>query len=182
VGLDYENPLTWFISTPRISACRALFLGITIINFSHAFFCFLIMPIQDQESRIILAIEAIRSSKKLSRRAAAKLYNVPETSLRDRINGIGPRREYRPVAHNLDELEEEVLCKYILELDHRGFSPGLHGVEDMANLILNSRGGERVGKLWAHRFVKRRQELKTRQTRAYDFQRALCENPEVIGT
>jgi hypothetical protein len=32
------------------------------------------MEIQTQEARIILAIEAIQSSKKLSRRSAAKLY------------------------------------------------------------------------------------------------------------
>ena len=51
----------------------------------------------------------------------------------------------------------------------------------MANYILDSRGGKRVGKLWAHRFVQRRPELKTRFNRVYDFQRALCEDPELIG-
>ena len=45
------------------------------------------MQIQTQEARIILAIEAIQSSKKLSRRAAAKLYNIPETTLYARITG-----------------------------------------------------------------------------------------------
>ena len=39
----------------------------------------------------------------------------------------------------------------------------------------------RVGKLWAHRLVQRRPELKTRLTRVYDFQRALFEDPELIG-
>jgi hypothetical protein len=34
------------------------------------------MEIQTQEARIILAIEAIRSSKKLSKRCAAKIYKV----------------------------------------------------------------------------------------------------------
>ena len=40
------------------------------------------MEIQSQEARIILAIEAIRSSKKFSRRSAAKIFKVPETTLR----------------------------------------------------------------------------------------------------
>ena len=51
----------------------------------------------------------------------------------------------------------------------------------MANYILESRGADRVGKLWAHRFVQRQPELKTRFNRVYDFQRALCEDPELIG-
>ena len=32
-----------------------------------------------------------------------------------------------------------------------------------------------------HRFIKRREELKTRFSRGYDFQRAFCEDPDVIG-
>ena len=46
------------------------------------------MSILTQESRIIMAMEAIQTSRKrMSCRAAAKLYNVPETTLRDRITG-----------------------------------------------------------------------------------------------
>jgi len=50
----------------------------------------------------------------------------------------------------------------------------------MANLLLETRGAKRVGKNWAYRFVRRRPELKTRFSRAYDFQRALCEDSELI--
>jgi hypothetical protein len=73
-----------------------------------------------------------------------------------------------------------VIVQYILDLDSRGFAPRLAGVEDIANYLLETRGGKRVGKLWAHRFVQRRQELKTRFNRVYDFQRALCEDPKLI--
>jgi hypothetical protein len=139
------------------------------------------MEIQTQEARIILAIEAIRTSKKLSCRSAAKLYNVPKSTLTDRMTGRTPRRELKANCHKLTELEEEVIVRYILDLDTRGFAPRLAGVKDIANYILESRGGRRVGKLWAHRFVQRRPELKTRFNRIYDFQRALCEDPELIG-
>ena len=105
------------------------------------------MPIQDQEARIIIAIEAIQSTKKISHRRAAKLYDVPPSTLRDRINGAPPRSEYRHKSHNLDELEESVLVQYILDMDERGFAPRLAGVEDMANYILESRGARHVGKL-----------------------------------
>lgn len=139
------------------------------------------MSVQTQEARIVLAIEAIQSSQKISLRTAAKLYNVPRSTLSDRMNGHSTIRERRPANHKLTETEEEVIVRYILDLDARGFAPRMAGVEDMANLILTSRGGRRVGQLWAHRFVKRQQELKTRFNRVYDFQRALCEDPELIG-
>jgi hypothetical protein len=139
------------------------------------------MEIQTQEARIILAIEAIRTAKKLSRRSAAKIYNVPESTLRLRMNGHTTLHERPPPNLKLNNLEEEVIIRYILDLDIRGFAPRLAGVEDMANYILESRGGRRVGKLWASRFVQRRPELKTRFNRVYDFQRALCEDPELIG-
>src|SRR3984957_11195412 len=139
------------------------------------------MLVETQEARIILAIEAIRMSKKLSRREAAKLYNVPESSLRLRMNGHSTLRERRPAAQKLTKLEEEVFLQNILDMDSRGFAPRLAGVEDMANFILESRGGKRVGKLWAYRFVQRQPVLKTRLNRVYDFQRALCEDPELIG-
>jgi hypothetical protein len=51
----------------------------------------------------------------------------------------------------------------------------------MANHILVSRGARGVGKQWPYRFIRRREELKTRFSRAYDFQRALCEDPVVIN-
>jgi hypothetical protein len=108
------------------------------------------MSVQTQEARIILAIEAIRTSKNLSRRNAAKLYNVPHSTLCDRMNGHTSLYERWPVNHKLTELEEDVIVRNILDMDTRGFAPRLAGVEDMANFVLESQGRKRVGKLWAH--------------------------------
>lgn len=139
------------------------------------------MSVHTQEARIILAIEAIRTTKKLTRLRAAKIYNIPYSTLTGRMNGRTNLLERRPANHKLTKLEEEVISQYILDLDSRGFAPRLAGVEDMANYLLATRRGKRVGKLWAHRFVQRRPELKMRFTRVYDFQRALCEDPVLIG-
>jgi hypothetical protein len=38
-----------------------------------------------------------------------------------------------------------------------------------------------VGKLWAHNFVKRQPQLRTRFSRRYDYHRAKCEDPKVIA-
>ena len=111
------------------------------------------MEVHTQEARILLAIEAIQSSKKISRRSAAKIYRVPYTTLSKRIAGIAPRDKSRPNYSKLLKLEEEVIIRYILNLDSRGFTPRLTSVEDITNYILESRGGKRVSKLWVHRFV-----------------------------
>ena len=91
-----------------------------------------------------------------------------------------PRSECIPNSAILDISEEEVLCKYLLDKDGRGLGLSLAGVEDMANFLLEFRGASRVGTLWAHRFIQRKPELKMRSSRAYDFQRALCEDPDEI--
>lgn len=96
------------------------------------------MSVQTQEARIILAIEAIQSSKKITLRTATKLYNMPRSTLSDRMNGHSTIHERRPANHNLTKTEEEVIVRYILDLDARGFAPRIAGVEDIANLILIS--------------------------------------------
>ena len=78
--------------------------------------------------------------------------------------------------------EEDVIVRYISQLDSRGFSPRKADVEDMANLLLTKRGARRVGKCWTDRFVTRRPELCTRLSRVYDYQRALQEDPDTLNT
>jgi hypothetical protein len=105
------------------------------------------MPIQTQEARIILAIEAIRTNKRLNSTTATKLYNVLRSTLRDRMNRRTTLSERRPPTQKLTELEESVLLQYIVDLDSRGFAPWLANVEDIVNYILESQERKRVEKL-----------------------------------
>ena len=73
-----------------------------------------------------------------------------------------------------------MIIKYILDLDTRGFSPTYNAVRDVANLLLLKRGGCPVGRDWPRNFIKRTDSLTTRFNRAYDRQRALCEDPVLI--
>jgi hypothetical protein len=133
------------------------------------------------ESRLLLAIQAIEQDPKQSVRSITKIYNVPRATLIYRMKGRRARQDLRTNSMKLTELEEDAVLKSILDLDARGFSPRLAGVGDMANILLAERDGGRVGKHWASNFVKRQPELKTRFNRAYDYQRALCEDPEKIS-
>jgi hypothetical protein len=81
------------------------------------------MQIQIDEAQINLAMEAVRSSSKMSIRRAAILYEVPRSTLTYRLAGRNPRNETKANCHKLTEVEEEVIVRYILDLDTRGFAP-----------------------------------------------------------
>ena len=111
------------------------------------------MSIQIQEAQIILAIEAIRSSKKLSRRAAAKLYSIPYTTLSNRMKNITFIVERRPAIQNLTKIKKNIIVQYILDLDSRGFPPLIRDMAAMANHIFKLWNVSRVGKQWPYHFI-----------------------------
>ena len=139
------------------------------------------MATSSKEAQLILAIQSLKNNPQSSRRATAKIYNVPETTLRRRMAGTPSKAEQGSATSRLTKLEERVIVEYIIDLDSRGFSPRLCDVEDMANVIAEARDASRVGTHWASNFIKRQPQLKTRLSRAYDYQRALCEDPEKIA-
>ena len=73
-----------------------------------------------------------------------------------------------------------MIASYILDLDLRGFAPTYPAVRNMANKLLAARGAGQVGQKWPANFVKRTDCLKTRFNRAYNRQRALCEDSVLI--
>jgi len=132
------------------------------------------------EGRIELAMQAIKLGQFQNVQTAAKAYNVPRKTLFRRLNGV-PSRASRPHTNkNLTELEEEVLIEHILDLDARGFAPNRDGVRKMANELLAIRAGDPVGLNWVDNFIKRTPALKKRRNRRKDYQRAKCEDPELI--
>ncbi|KAM5527292.1 transposase [Fusarium oxysporum f. sp. phaseoli] len=138
------------------------------------------MPQLYSECQILLALQALRNNPKLGLPGAARLYQVNYWALRRRQNGIQSRRDWIPKSRKLSDLEEQIIVKFILDLDSRGFPPQLRGAEEMANRLLADRDASPVGKRWAMNFVKRHKELKTRFFRKYDYQRAKCEDPTII--
>jgi hypothetical protein len=82
---------------------------------------------------------------------------------------------------NLTAAEEEGIVRYLVDSDLRGFSPRRADVEDMATRLLKKCGPRRVGKCWTDRFIKRRPELRTRFSRAYNYERVLQEDPDALN-
>ena len=127
------------------------------------------MPNNLPKHRVLLTINAIRSTPRLSLRRAAEIYDIPKSTIADRIKGYTAKADCRNAYLNLTEIEEEVIVQYVLDRDSRGFSPRIADVGDMADLLLRKRDAKPVGKNWLARFVVRRPELKTRFNRVYDY-------------
>lgn len=128
-----------------------------------------------------LALQALKHDQQLSIRAAARVYDVAERTVRRRRAGHCARSDLAANSRNLTDSEEDTIVRYVLDMSARFFPPRLGGVEDMANRVLSARDAPRVGKNWASNFVRRRPELRTRFSRKYDYRRAKCEDPKVIG-
>ena len=139
------------------------------------------MPSHSYEARVILALEAIEKDNSLSILAAAKIYNVSHTTVRQRRAGRPARCDTSANSRKLTDSEERAIVQYVLELGTRSFPPRLCGVEDMANQLLRIRDASPVGKLWASNFIRRQPELRTRYARRYDHQRAKCKDLKVIN-
>ena len=133
-----------------------------------------------EEGRIDLARSAYVSGQFTSVRRAAAAYSVRHQRLSDQLRENAPRQQTRPNCQKLTITEERTVVRYILDLDARGFAPRLSEVADMADQILEARGGTKVGKNWPARLVSRTEELKMAFNRAKDRQRILQEDLEVI--
>ena len=75
------------------------------------------------EGRILLAIQALKLGQFTSIRATAQAYDVPRSTLTDRINGMPSRRDTPSNALKLTSQEELAIVQYILDLDSRGYPP-----------------------------------------------------------
>lgn len=91
-----------------------------------------------------------------------------------------PNANCWPNSKKLTQIEE-VIVQHILDLDQRGFAPTYAVVRDMADKLLAALGAGQVGQKWPANFVRRTEFLTTRFNRAYDRQRALCEDPVLIS-
>jgi hypothetical protein len=98
-----------------------------------------------KESRIILALEAMKNKPELTLRRAAIICNVPLMTLSARRDGRPVRRDIIANSRKLTDLEEKTIIQYIIELCARAFHPRLCYMEDMANRLLRKRDAPPIG-------------------------------------
>jgi hypothetical protein len=96
--------------------------------------------LDEQEGRILLAISDLQNGRIQPVAQAARIYEIPRTTLQDRLNGIQQRSLVRANNHKLTQYEEESLVKWVLDLDRRGLPPRHSLVREMANYMLLQHG------------------------------------------
>ena len=91
------------------------------------------------EGRVSLALQAYITHQLPSLRATADAYDVPFETLRERHLGVLPRAQTLANSQKLNNSEEEILIRKILQLSEEGFPPQRAIVEAMANTMLNTK-------------------------------------------
>ena len=69
------------------------------------------VQLAQKEGQITLAVQAFKQGHISSVRAAAKMYDIPESTLRGRVKGIPARRDVVPINQKLTTIEESTLLK-----------------------------------------------------------------------
>jgi hypothetical protein len=136
-----------------------------------------------KEGRIALAMQALKQGYISNIYTAAQTYDVPDKTLRRRVNGINARRDSVPTNRKLTTTEELTLIEWILSMDQRGLPVRSDSIRQMANLLLQKRSQNNtltVGQRWVYNFLQRHDSLQSKYTRKYDYQRAKCEDPTII--
>ena len=145
----------------------------------------LLPQLPSKEGRILLAAAALKNNSELRVQRAASLYDTPRSTLQDRLAGALLLATSNAKKRKLLPTEEQALIQWILDLDKRGFPPQVIDVRRMANILLTARGQipppQPIGKCWVSRFIKSQPELQTKWNRKFHSQRALCEDPVIIG-
>lgn len=139
------------------------------------------MVINIQDTQIDLALAAMLYNKKISFRKAALIFNIPLYILLNRSRGVTSRSIIAMSQYKLDPSKEQVIIQYILNLNTQGFSPTIYEVGDMANLLLRKYNTLSIGPTWIRRFVNWQPELATYIYCAYNYQQALCKDPDVLN-
>ena len=95
---------------------------------------------------MFLAVQVVRNNSEARITKIARIYNVPEKTLRRRAQRILAKHDTIPKSRKLTLLEKETIVRHILDLDSRSFPPRVSSVKEMANRLLADRNAERVGK------------------------------------
>jgi hypothetical protein len=108
--------------------------------------------------------EAIRSidEGRMSLRTAQQRWNIPRSTLNDRMNGSRSRRDAHAHEMIMTEQQEKDLAEWISDLDRRHQPPSIPRCRMMANEILrHSKSDATISRNWMYKFFKRHPDIGT---------------------
>ena len=134
-----------------------------------------------REQQIELALQAIRTGEVNSIRAAHRAYNIPESTLRARLNGTTNRRTAHQYRKRLSIQQEEFLVDWILEQESQGFPPSHARCREMASRILRMNGDtQELGKRFVTKFIRDNPRIASVVGRPIEQARIDGTHPEAI--
>jgi hypothetical protein len=136
------------------------------------------------EECIQLAIQAIQNSPFLSDgtheykiRSAARDFNVPRSTLANRLNGVQTWKEAHEHERRLTISQEEIVVEWVKVMGRRGLPVTGEVLTDYARDIC----GKEMGKNWSRKFVERHTDLKIKRTTTLEDCRARSLNPTIVA-
>ena len=136
------------------------------------------------EGRIQLAISSLKNKETTSICEAARLHDVPHSTLFDQLNSCPLCTILRANSHQLTEVKEDLLIQWVLGLAKWGLPPRPAFVEHMANHLLAiwdpTSSTPCVGKDWVSCLVKHCTELQSWYSRHYNHKQAKCKDINIV--
>lgn len=129
--------------------------------------------------------EALASNEVLSVREAARRFNVPKTSLQQRINGRRPILEFSAERSWLTDAESKVIVDELIHSAAQGFPDTKRHLRRRVNAVIQDKLGDpsfHVGENWVDRWLEKwGKSLSTYWSTSLDAVRARALNPEVVN-
>ena len=133
------------------------------------------------ESTMEMALESVNNGMMTVRRAALE-YNVPKSTLHDRVIGrVKPGAKSGP-SRNLDDEEEDEIVHWIIGCAEVGYAKSVNEVRSVVSAIVTKKMGipTTISHGWWEKFAKRHPELSLRTGEAVAYRRAISINKGTI--
>jgi hypothetical protein len=135
----------------------------------------------EREENIQNAITHYENALQLFMRASAEKFDIPHSTLRDRLNGAQSYQESHRYQQQLTEHEAKAIVRWCQKMNDWGFSPRLSAIEGMAAALIAKRASHLpLGKNWLTRFLNRNPELAARFSNWLERERVFADNPATL--
>ena len=168
---------TWCSATPSDRPPHQIRYSVfdTLLHQHHAF------KMDTREVAIDSAVRDYRAGIFTSLRKAAEAYEVPRSTLQDRMNGRQPNAIAHSNQQRLTPEQEGFLVDWILEEDSRAQPPSHPRVREMATRILHMNGDHKpLGQRWVAHFIARNPRVASVVGRMIESARTTAANYETI--
>jgi hypothetical protein len=150
----------------------------TSINHNITIYLDMASPFEEQ---INGALESIRTHQYPSIRAAAKAYGVNHRTLTRRLRGGLSYTQARQPQLLLSPEQEDLLVRWILDLERLGHPPNHTQIREFVVLICKAAGSSpTIGINWVPRFLQRHPDIKSKVGRKIESLRIKNTTPDAL--